>query len=718
MVKQRARASLVLVSILSLAAALGLALDAASTTDDDALLTSALPPPQRVYLEKYDGDPSLGNVLVIVELSPEQKERKENEGKGGFVTFGKDQQIILRDDGRGGDEKAGDGLYTGIAFIDEKALQERAERDTEVLRAEGSKQRPVFNGRIMTHYTAQDPFEYDAFAAGKRVPFDPAVIALEPEDSGGPPPTPTGGTGTGGTTASVVAAGLPPPPGITLPVPTPSPGVTNLFQDRVLAIRNPAVVQDAARTWNPCTNTGISNGIWTFNHLVTQLANQPASGIDPGFMVERWLETWTSRAPDPVINSITVPDREQMTRIIDQWPRTTAGTLDLNRSPLRLLAILPRVDLRRTTGSSGGYGGGASGDPIDAGELRFVFGFVLPPTWDATGFTGVVPLSGGCRALPFTVIFEYGVPACNCFDVVGWAKRWKQLRFLDPTTAAYKDHLALLTERVVRANADRRKSNGSAINQIRTNEIALSTVWELREFQLTQQAFSLIEETTTADTPADPFNNTVTVRNWMLGMIQPNLTAANRFEDPVPLVSLFFSGNSFLGAHPQVPAPPVPATTPPNTFFWTAPGLTSLGVNGGMNAQNWARHRVSRATCNSCHRRETSTTFLHVSPTTPLPAAISGFLSGINNVPDPAEAGGNPLRHFDDLLRREQDLRAVADVDCFRFHPINKAHVKASLAASGILPDDLFEGLERVPLEQRPAVGVADMNRKPVSEVH
>ena len=137
-----------------------------------------------------------------------------------------------------------------------------------------------------------------------------------------------------------------------------------------------------------------------------------------------------------------------------------------------------------------------------------------------------------------------------------------------------------------------------------------------------------------------------------------------------------------------------------------------------MNSLNWARHRVSRAACNGCHARETNTVFVHVDPSSPVPAAISGFLSGINNVADPAEAMGNPRRHFDDLLRRERDLRAVAKARCFRFHPINKQLVKDNLVATGKLPADLFQGMARVPVDQRPAVSVDDMNRNPISEVH
>ena len=48
---------------------------------------------------------------------------------------------------------------------------------------------------------------------------------------------------------------------------------TNAFQERALIIRSTAVVQDPNRTFNPCTNGGNRKGVWTFNHLMTQMAN-------------------------------------------------------------------------------------------------------------------------------------------------------------------------------------------------------------------------------------------------------------------------------------------------------------------------------------------------------------------------------------------------------------------------------------------------------------
>src|SRR5690606_792741 len=106
--------------------------------------------------------------------------------------------------------------------------------------------------------------------------------------------------------------------------------------------------------------------------------------------------------------------------------------LDLSKAPFRLLAIVNRIDLRS---DGGGYGGGgviggpiraadAPGAmiapdamiapapmPVHAGEGRFVFG-VLDPQG---------------RPLPFTVIFEYELPASDPREVLGWARSWHAL---------------------------------------------------------------------------------------------------------------------------------------------------------------------------------------------------------------------------------------------------------------------------------------------------
>src|SRR5215207_1394536 len=56
------------------------------------------------------------------------------------------------------------------------------------------------------------------------------------------------------------------------------------LMERSLMIVHREVVEDATRTTNL--------GAWTFGHLMTQMANQSATGIDPSTFVLRWLEHW------------------------------------------------------------------------------------------------------------------------------------------------------------------------------------------------------------------------------------------------------------------------------------------------------------------------------------------------------------------------------------------------------------------------------------------
>ena len=68
-----------------------------------------------------------------------------------------------------------------------------------------------------------------------------------------------------------------------------------------------------------------------------------------------------------------------------QTPALRAGeSLDMAKSPFRLLAIVNRLDLRKTD----------SAGEFHAGEGRFVF--------------GLVDVEAGCMPLEFVVIFEYG----------------------------------------------------------------------------------------------------------------------------------------------------------------------------------------------------------------------------------------------------------------------------------------------------------------------
>jgi hypothetical protein len=629
---------------------------------DAQKLAAPLPPPAQVFIQRTSAFPSLGNVLVTVQLTQDEIAAKRADGTQDFVTLGNpDSIVILRDDGQGGDAVAGDGIYTGIASLDDATLQARYQADQNAIAANPGGSVPVYAGRVNLGTAAPQSFDWNGYNAGRAVAFDPAVVFLGKETTSAAVPQPL-----------QEARGAAPAPAFV-------PG-TDPFQDEVLMIRDLGVVTDPTRTWSPCAG-GNPNGVWTFNHLMTNNANQAASGIDPAIYTETWLANWTS---PPTINGHTVSTRSTAL-ILGSWPRRADGHVDLTKSPFRLLAIVPRLDLRRTTGGGGSYTVSTSGNFIDGGEARFVFGLE----------------TGTCTVQPMSVIFEYRVPKCGCDAVKAWAQQWVNLSTLTLGSAAYNAALQNITEQFVKPNANPGRPNGSALGQQRTNEIALAAPWELREFQLTQFPFSMLNETTTADTPIDSFNNGAVFQSWVQTAVEPAIHPPN-FQDPIPPVPLFFTGVNFLGSNPQAPA------------VWSAPGL-----NLTLLRENWARERASLATCNSCHTIETGTNFTHVDPRTPVgvKAILSGFLTGIS-VPDPVAPGHTPVRNFDDLARREVDIRQVAAMSCGTMVTVDVQAVELALATTGRLPVDLFSISGTVPSDRMTSVAVDDMKRNLILEVH
>ena len=369
-----------------------------------------------------------------------------------------------------------------------------------------------------------------------------------------------------------------------------TPG-TNPFQEDVLIIRRAPVINDPLRTWDPCTGAGTQMSQWTFGYLMQQMAID--AGMPTNVFIDQWANHWL--APQ-LINTFNVPARPAINAWLGDWQAFGAGVrLQPNIAPFRLLAILPRIDLRR------GYGGG--GSSFDGGELRFVFGAVVPAAWPSNGSLPGPIVGGGCQLLPFTVIFEYGVPITSCPNLITWANNWMSLAGLGYGTPAYLAQLDALTNPITVSGADPSTATGNALNQLRTNENAFAPPWELREFQLQPGPAGLVQ-TTTADTPHDMFNGT---------RISPTMSTPAR--GPVPLN---FGGGAFRGANPIAPG----------GFFWDEPSLAT-----------GPRHDVSLATCNGCHTGETGTPFVHIDPTTPIPSALSLFMTGLIGFPDPAGFG-------------------------------------------------------------------------------
>jgi hypothetical protein len=495
--------------------------------------------------------------------------------------------IILRDDGIGADLRAGDQIYSAFANADQTALAVRSRSEASLINEFKIQSVPTFGGRAMTGAVAPVAFDFAGFSKGAAVAFNPSVVFAPA---------------------------------------SPSPA-------KSLLVNDPGVVGapgDPSRVWDPCTGAGTKMGAFTFGHLMTEMANQPLTGITPSAFAMQWLKTWQS---NQVINTFNVPARPNIsTQIINPWLAASGGsTLDLGIAPFRLLAIVNRLDLR--TGAHG-YGGSTG----NAGELRFVFG-------------AVKPVGRTCQLLPFTVIFEYGVPIQGCVPVRSWAKQWVNLSGLVLGSPAYNAALQAITDQVVLSNAAPGKPNKSALNQLRTNEIAIGSPWELRQFNL-RSAIDVLHETPVFQTPdvrfnaADPGWSGSTLLDTFITTTPPGAT--------VPLI---FAGNRFLGGA-------APVTGNNLSYFWNTSTLDLDPTHIG----NWndRRQQFSLNTCNACHAGETRTQFTHISPTSPLgsPAALSGFLTGIA-VADPAV--GSPIRFFNDLARRQSDLVGVASSVCLAF---------------------------------------------------
>src|ERR1043165_7008520 len=68
-------------------------------------------------------------------------------------------------------------------------------------------------------------------------------------------------------------------------------------------------------------------------------------------MVRHWQNNQT-------VNGSPVSSRPQITAIIERWPKLAGGRLDLAQAPMKLLAIVNRIDLASNLSYGRGSGGG------------------------------------------------------------------------------------------------------------------------------------------------------------------------------------------------------------------------------------------------------------------------------------------------------------------------------------------------------------------------
>ena len=226
--------------------------------------------------------------------------------------------VVLADDGKGYDAKAGDGLYTALGTMDLIAARDRIERL--------AKSATAMPARAWRHRSKED-----------------VQAVMDPRLWGTSTPIPWEMWGE--------------------PI-----GIRN---GHSLLINDLGVVEDATRTRASCGQA--SMGVWSFGYLMEQMANTPVTGVTGPQFARAWVDRWMVAQS---VNGWTVSARTRMQRkIIDQWIAVSGGPgmpLDLSRAPFRLLAIVNRLDLREQVA----YGGGTGG------ELRFVFQSVEPGCTD------------------------------------------------------------------------------------------------------------------------------------------------------------------------------------------------------------------------------------------------------------------------------------------------------------------------------------------------
>jgi len=485
---------------------------------------------------------------------------------------------------------------------------------------------------------------------------------------------------------------------------------------KTLAVRDLSVVHDPVRTgvweWDgsSCVQVGNPDGVWGFTGLMEGLANTPLTGVTVEDFVKDWFLTFDVQQ---LVNyDLLYSNHQGVYDLWNRWPHTWddgipnqfQDELDLNGSPFQLLSIMNRVDLR----GAGGYGGAG-------GELRFVFGFVDTDT---------------CEPLAGNVIFEYGVPIRGCAGTLDYAQDWYDLDALTLGTPAYNSALEAITVQVTAAGAAPNKINGSALNQLRSNEQTMlwghypTRNWDLRQFELNSSgALTLAPVTRTPAWPYElPNANGVApidafINTYAASILNNTYDVALNYPNAI---------NPFRGGHAYYGHWDLGSPFPNYTYNdLTTAGPERMQYWGTANVGNpSARQKFSLNTCNGCHAGETfedadtlypgpsmtgailEEPFRHVTMrplSNPGPADFSVFLTGTNAgctttsglvpplgtdtysascapVSDPAFGHTVGQVHFNDLLRRSQDLEDFVTNGCTTNIAIESHNVAANRA--------------------------------------
>ena len=337
-------------------------------------------------------------------------------------------------------------------------------------------------------------------------------------------------------------------------------------------------------------------GAW---HVRSALQRIAGGGEDVDAFARAWFEQWATATSVPGADDVFAARPWVRDELAAAW----AG------DRIQLLAIVNRIDLTR-------FGNGIDQPPTRLGEGRFVY-----EVRDASG-----------ASLPFTLIFEYGLPTTGGVplqtELARWAAQWRGLGHPSlggPSTFGV-DYLAAL-ERVTGEF-----SAHGALRQIRTNEFLRpptgSRVWELREFRF-DAAATRLHGAPVVLTPADSHHD---APRQLVDWIRRDEAAILDGKHALP--------GALQGAVASVPSP---------SFSWAE--VSGAAIRAGFI--------VSFNTCNGCHAGDTGTPFQHIGANTA--GGLGPFLKGRISLPQPLPPLGNADPTHDEMAERARLLEVFAE---------------------------------------------------------
>ena len=549
--------------------------------------------------------------------------------------------LVLKDDGKGDDKVAGDGLYTIKIDANPDDFKQLATSISGRMK----------NSKIAGYHFVNRAMVYDADAVSNfnTAGFDSykavSISALNNfEDSN-----------------------------------------TEVLKTNSLFITDLKVLEDPKRTWNPCTQTGTLYGAWTFQKLVREIATvRPGQTLTDKQMSDFMLNLFDNWSRTQIINGDSVFARPLFKKVItNPWLQKSydngapKGQLDMRFAPFRLIGIVNRFDQRESF----------NGEP--AGEARILFTLISNDCTDKKAYT---------------IAFEYEInKPDNCDSLQNWAMQWYNLKDYKIGTAKYNALLQRITDQFTLCGDAPNKPNQNCLNSIHVNDQALTSglipvTGEFREFVISPVTHALVLNPV-RNAPADIYNmkqDNADVRRFAQFV---NDSTAKLIRQGYIDIPLSYKDTPFLGGKTRIIGGQ-PVGQPTTPFHWDG---SEPRKSGGYIKSAEARHLISLNACSGCHAAETQTFFWHVQPaffgTQP---TLSGFLSGTAGFGDAIDFDNNPANDtmtvldpelrpvnnpayylYNDLLRRAIDLENYVTTDCgsvlklkneLMFKPLNMVH--------------------------------------------